>query len=237
VSAATEPRVRLVLADDEAMIRAGLRMLLDHQPDLAVVGEAADGVEVVDVVRRTQPDVVLLDIRMPRCDGIEAARKILAATSSKVIILTTFDEDEYLAEALRAGVSGFLLKVAPPEQLLHAVRTVASGQGLLDPAVTLRVIESFASAPVTDNAAARRLASLTERETEVLRLVAEGLSNAEIAARLYLGEATVKTYLSRMLTKLDLRDRVQAVAFAYESGLVTPGSAPGQTTRQPPPNG
>ena len=213
--------VRVVLADDQEMVRAGLRMLLDFQPDLEVVGEAADGLEAVEVVTRTRPDVVLMDVRMPRCDGIEAARRIVAALpETAVVVLTTFDDDASLAEALRAGVSGFLLKVAPPEQLLHAVRTVAAGNGLLDPAVTLRVIAASAAAPAPDPAAAARLASLTQRETDVLRLVAEGMTNAEIAGRLYLGEATVKTYLSRMLTKLDLRDRVQAVAFAFRSGLV-----------------
>ncbi|MGY1709257.1 response regulator [Geodermatophilus sp. SYSU D00758] len=219
--------VRVVLADDQEMVRAGLRMLVDFQPDLEVVGEAADGLEAVDVVARTRPDVVLMDVRMPRCDGLEAARRVLAAGPDvAVVVLTTFDEDASLAEALRAGVSGFLLKTAPPEQLLHAVRTVAAGNGLLDPAVTLRVIRSSAAAPAPDPRAAAALATLTTRETEVLRLVADGLSNAEIAARLYLGEATVKTYLSRTLTKLGLRDRVQAVAFAFRSGLV-PLSAPG----------
>jgi DNA-binding NarL/FixJ family response regulator len=213
--------VRVVLADDQEMVRAGLRMLIDFQPDLEVVGEAADGVEAVDVVTRLRPDVVLMDVRMPRCDGIEAARRVLAAVPDvAVVVLTTFDEDGSLAEALRAGVSGFLLKTAPPEQLLHAIRTVAAGNGLLDPAVTLRVIAASARSPAPDPAAAARLASLTGREIDVLRLVAEGLTNAEIAAALYLGEATVKTYLSRMLTKLDLRDRVQAVAFAFRSGLV-----------------
>ena len=213
--------VRVVLADDQEMVRAGLRMLVDFQPDLEVVGEAADGLEAVDVVTRLRPDVVLMDVRMPRCDGIEAARRVLAAVPDvAVVVLTTFDEDASLAEALRAGVSGFLLKTAPPEQLLHAIRTVAAGNGLLDPAVTLRVIAASAKSPAPDPVASARLATLTQRETDVLRLVADGLSNAEIAAALFLGEATVKTYLSRMLTKLDLRDRVQAVAFAFRSGLV-----------------
>jgi DNA-binding NarL/FixJ family response regulator len=162
-----------------------------------------------------------MDVRMPRCDGIEAARRVLATVPDvAVVVLTTFDEDASLAEALRAGVSGFLLKTAPPEQLLHAIRTVAAGNGLLDPAVTLRVIAASAKSPAPDPGASARLATLTQRETDVLRLVAEGLTNAEIAAALFLGEATVKTYLSRMLTKLDLRDRVQAVAFAFRSGLV-----------------
>ena len=217
----TAAPIRVVLADDQEMVRAGLRMLIDFQPDLEVVGEAADGIEAVEVVTRARPDVVLMDVRMPRCDGIEAARRILAAVpDTAVLVLTTFDEDASLAEALRAGVSGFLLKVAPPEQLLHAIRTVAAGNGLLDPAVTLRVIAASAKSPAPDPQASARLATLTGRETDVLRLVAEGLTNAEIAAALFLGEATVKTYLSRMLTKLDLRDRVQAVAFAFRSGLV-----------------
>jgi DNA-binding NarL/FixJ family response regulator len=216
--------IRVVLVDDQAMVRTGLRMVLAAEPDIEVVGEAADGAAGVRVVTEVRPDVVLLDVRMPGMDGLEAARRIVAAElPTRVVVLTTFDEDEYVAAALRAGVSGFLLKVAPPEDLVAAVRTVAAGHGLLDPAVTLRVIESFAAAPAPDPARAGALAQLTERETDVLALVAAGLSNAEIAARLYLGEATVKTHVSRVLLKLRLRDRVQAVAFAYESGLVTPG--------------
>ena len=216
--------IRVVLVDDQAMVRTGLRMVLAAEPDIDVVGEAADGAAGVRVVTELQPDVVLLDVRMPGMDGLEAARRILAADlPTRVIVLTTFDEDEYVAAALRAGVSGFLLKVAPPEDLVVAVRTVAGGQGLLDPAVTLRVIEAFAAAPSPDPVRAGALAQLTERETDVLTLVATGLTNAEIAARLYLGEATVKTHVSRVLLKLGLRDRVQAVAFAYESGLITPG--------------
>jgi DNA-binding NarL/FixJ family response regulator len=216
--------IRVALVDDQSMIRTGLRMVLAAEPDIEVVGEAADGAAGVALVTRLQPDVVLLDVRMPGVDGLEAARRIVAAQlPTRVVVLTTFDEDEYVAAALRAGVSGFLLKVAPPEDLVAAVRTVAAGQGLLDPAVTLRVIESFAAAPAPDPARAGALAALTERETDVLGLVAAGLSNAEIAARLYLGEATVKTHVSRLLLKLGLRDRVQAVAFAYESGLIRPG--------------
>jgi DNA-binding NarL/FixJ family response regulator len=212
-----------VVADDEAMIRAGLRMLLDHQGDIEVVGEAADGEQARAEVRRAAPDVVLLDVRMPRTDGITAARHILAESAAKVIILTTFDEDDAVREALRAGVSGFLLKVSPPEQLVAAVRTVASGGGLLDPAVTLRVIESFAAAPSPRTARSRDLELLTQRERDVLGLLARGLSNAEVAAELYLGEATVKTHVSSLLAKLGLRDRVQAVVAAYETGLVRPG--------------
>ncbi len=216
--------IGVVLVDDQSMIRTGLRMVLAAEPDIQVVGEAADGAAGVRVVTELEPDVVLLDVRMPGVDGLEAARRILAAgLPPRVVVLTPFDEDEYVTAALRAGVSGFLLKVAPPEDLVAAVRTVASGQGLLDPAVTLRVIRSFAAAPAPDPARAGALAQLTERETDVLALVAAGLSNAEIAARLYLGEATVKTHVSRVLLKLGLRDRVQAVAFAYESGLVRPG--------------
>jgi DNA-binding NarL/FixJ family response regulator len=216
--------IRVVLVDDQAMVRTGLRMVLAAEPDIDVVGEAADGASGVRVVTEQKPDVVLLDVRMPGMDGLEAARRILSADlPTRVIVLTTFDEDEYVAAALRAGVSGFLLKVGPPEDLVVAVRTVAAGQGLLDPAVTLRVIESFAAAPFPDPVRAGQLAQLTEREVDVLGLVAAGLTNGEIAARLYLGEATVKTHVSRVLLKLGLRDRVQAVAFAYESGLVTPG--------------
>jgi DNA-binding NarL/FixJ family response regulator len=219
--------IRVVLADDEAMIRAGLRMLVDAQDDMVVVGEAADGDAAVATVARTRPDVVLLDIRMPHRDGLSAARELLERPDPpRVVVLTTFDEDAHVSAALRLGVSGFLLKVAPPAQLLEAVRTVAAGDGLLDPAVTLRVIRSFADVPVPDRSKAGALERLTARETDVLELVARALSNAEIAARLHLGEATVKTHLGRVLQKLGLRDRVQAVAFAYESGLVRAGADP-----------
>ncbi|MGQ7297974.1 response regulator [Quadrisphaera sp. KR29] len=216
--------VRVVLVDDQAMVRAGLQMVLAAEDDVEVVGEAADGAAGVREVARTRPDVVLMDLRMPVMGGLEAARRVLAQPDPpRVVVLTTFDDDEDVAAALRAGVSGFLLKTAPAEDLVAAVRTVAAGAGLLDPAVTLRVIASFAAAPVPDGRASAQLAELTARETDVLRLLARGLSNAEAAEQLHLGEATVKTHVSRVLLKLGLRDRVQAVAFAYESGLVVPG--------------
>jgi len=216
--------VRVVLVDDEAMVRVGLRMVLTAEPDIEVVGEAADGGAAVGVVAQTAPDVVLMDVRMPEVDGIEGARRVLALSPEvKVVVLTTFDEDEYVEAALRAGVSGFLLKVAPPERLIEAVRTVAAGGGLLDPGVTRRVIESFAAAPPLRTRRAERLDALTERERDVLRLIGRGLSNGEIAAELYLGETTVKTHVSNVLAKLGLRDRVQAVVAAYETGHVRPG--------------
>ena len=216
--------VRVVLVDDEAMVRVGLRMVLTAEADIEVVGEAADGGSAVDVVAATEPDVVLMDVRMPDVDGIEGARRVLARCPGvKVVVLTTFDEDEYVEAALRAGVSGFLLKVAPPERLIDAVRTVAAGGGLLDPGVTRRVIESFAAAPPLRTRRAETLDALTERERDVLRLIGRGLSNGEIAAELYLGETTVKTHVSNVLAKLGLRDRVQAVVAAYETGHVRPG--------------
>ena len=219
--------IRVALVDDEAMVRVGLRMVLSAEPDLEVVGEASDGAVAVELVEQVRPDVVLMDVRMPVVDGIEGARRVLAASpQTKVVILTTFGEDEYLEGALRAGVSGFLLKVSPPEQLIEAVRAVASGGGLLDPSVTLRVIESFAAAPPGRTQRSALLDTLTAREKDVLALLARGLSNAEIAADLYLGEATVKTHVSSLLMKLGLRDRVQAVVAAYETGLVRPGETP-----------
>ncbi|MFI7601451.1 response regulator [Actinoplanes sp. NPDC049681] len=217
--------IRVALVDDEAMIRVGLRMVLSGEDDIEVVGEASDGDEAEALVARVRPDVVLMDVRMPRMDGITAARRICAGyPDSKVVVLTTFDEDAHVAAALRAGVSGFLLKVAPPEDLVDAVRTVAAGHGLLDPAVTLRVIAAFAGQPDPEEdepsiGEPAVLEQLTPRERDVLRLLAEGLTNAEIAARMYLGEATVKTHLSRILMKLGLRTRVQAVVFAYRNGL------------------
>ncbi|MEW1954550.1 response regulator transcription factor [Terrabacter sp. NPDC080008] len=216
--------IRVLLVDDEAMVRVGLRMVLTAEPDVEVVGEASDGDLAGTMAAQLRPDVVLMDVRMPRVDGIEGARRVLEASpSSRVVVLTTFGEDEYVEGALRAGVSGFLLKVSTPEQLVAAVRTVAAGGGLLDPAVTLRVIESFAAAPGPRTARSRDLEVLTLRERDVLSLVARGLSNAEVAAELYLGEATVKTHVSSILAKLGLRDRVQAVVAAYETGLVRAG--------------
>jgi DNA-binding NarL/FixJ family response regulator len=216
--------IRVLLADDQEMVRAGLRLILAAEPDIDVVGEAGDGIVAVAAARRLRPDVTLMDIRMPRLDGIEATRRLLAdmPAPTRVVVLTTFDIDSHVYEALRAGASGFLLKNAPPEELVHAIRVVASGAGLLDPAVTRRVIEEFARAPAAVPPPPE-LADLTERELDVLHLVARGMSNAEIAARLYVGEATVKTHVARMLTKLRLRDRVQAVVYAYENGVIHRG--------------
>ncbi|HEY3530567.1 MAG TPA: response regulator transcription factor [Nocardioides sp.] len=214
--------IRVLVADDQAMVRAGFRLLLDGHDDLTVVAEAENGREAVDLSVGRRPDVVLMDIRMPQLDGLAATRAVLERTpGTRVIVLTTFDVDEYVYEALRAGASGFLLKSAPPETLVHAIRTVAAGDGLLDPAVTRRVIEHFARQPQVRPAP--ELARLTEREHEVLTYVARGLSNAEIAAELVISEATVKTHVARLLAKLQLRDRVQAVVYAYEHGVVTGG--------------
>jgi DNA-binding NarL/FixJ family response regulator len=216
--------IRIVIADDQAMVRAGLRMVVDSDPGMEVVGEASDGREAVAVVRRTRPDIVLMDISMPRLDGLAAAKELLDDPSPpKVITLTTFDTDENLYAALRAGTSGFLLKVSPPEQLREAIRVVHAGDALLDPAVTSRVIATFAGR--AEPTPSPRLAELTPRELEVLRLLARGLTNAEIAGELYVGEATVKTHVARVLMKLSLRDRAQAVVFAYETGVVRPGAA------------
>jgi DNA-binding NarL/FixJ family response regulator len=216
--------IRVLLADDQAMVRAGFRLILAAEPDIAVAGEAADGVEAIAAARRLRPDVTLMDVRMPRLDGIAATGRLLAddPAPTRVVVLTTFDVDAHVYDALRAGASGFLLKNAPPEDLVQAIRVVAAGAGLLDPAVTRRVIEEFARSPVPDPTPSE-VAALTERELEVLHHVARGLSNAEIAASLVVSEATVKTHVARMLTKLGLRDRVQAVVYAYERGLVGPG--------------
>lgn len=213
--------IRVLVADDHALARSGLSAMLGVQPDIEVAGTAADGVEAVEAARRIRPDLVLMDIRMPRMDGIEATRRLRAAPDGPaVLILTTFDLDQYVYEALRAGAGGFLLKDAPPGQLAEAVRTVAAGQSLLAPAVTRRLIERFLTVPPGGGEALHRL---TEREREVLTHVGRGRSNAEIAEELHLSEATVKTHLSRILAKAGLRDRVAAVVFAYEQGLVRPG--------------
>ena len=215
--------LRVVLADDEAMVRAGLRLLIDGEPDLEVVGEAVDGEDAVRVVAQTLPDVVLIDVRMPRVNGLDAARRILEhAPSTRVLILTTFDEDEVVDEAMRRGVTGFLLKSSPPEDLVEAVRRASAGQGVIDPSVVPGVIRRYGAAPAAPDRAPE-LDLLTPRETDVLRMVGRGYSNAEIAAELFLGETTVKTHLGRVLDKLGLRDRPRAIAFAYESGLISPG--------------
>jgi len=217
----------VLLADDQAMVRAGFRMILESQPDIEVVAEAANGEQATAATRRLRPDVVMMDIQMPGSDGLAATRRITSDTEqhSRVIILTTFERDEYVFEALHAGASGFLLKNAPPEQLIDAVRVVASGDALLAPSVTRRIIEQFARRPV-DPDVRERLESLTQREREVLVMLARGNSNSELAAALFVSEGTVKTHVSSLLTKLEVRDRVQAVVLAYESGLVTPGRSP-----------
>ena len=218
--------IRVVIADDQGMVRSGLRSLLAGEPDLEVVAEAADGEQALAAVRRYAPDVVLMDIRMPVLDGLSATRAIAAeGLVARVLVLTTFDLDEYVFEALRAGAGGFLLKDASAEELVAAVRTVAAGDGLLSPAVTRRVIEAFAATPAPEPAVATALAGLSSREREVLTHLARGSTNAEIAAVLYLSAATVKTHVANVLAKLGLRDRTQAVIFAYESGLVRAGGA------------
>jgi DNA-binding NarL/FixJ family response regulator len=213
---------RVLLVDDQALVRGGFRMILEVEPDLEVVGEAADGAGGVAEAARLRPDVVLMDVQMPGLDGIAATARVVAAGTGRVVVLTTFDSDEHLFAALRAGASGFLLKNADPDDLVAAVRAVARGHALLAPEVTRRVVERFA-APSGAAFRPELLADLTERERGVLVLLARGLSNAEIAAELFLGEATVKTHVSRVLLKLGVRDRVQAVVLAYESGLVRPG--------------
>ena len=214
--------IRVLVADDQALVRAGIRLLVETQPDLEVVGEAEDGLTAIGEVTRTRPDVVLMDVRMPRLDGIEAARRIVALGSgaAKVVMLTTFDVDEYVFDALSAGATGFLLKHARPEELLFGIRAAADGHALVAPALTRRLIERFASLRPR---ASPELARLTEREREVLVLLVRGLSNTEIAGRLFVGESTVKTHVARIFTKLGLRDRAHAVIYGYETGLVTPG--------------
>lgn len=219
--------IRVLLADDQALVRGGLRMIVDAQSDMEVVGEAADGREAIEAFHKLHPDVVVMDIRMPNLDGVEATRRLAGPDSpyrARVLVLTTFDLDEYVYDALRAGASGFMLKDAPPAELIGAIRVVAAGDALLAPSVTRRLISSFvAKAPARPQARAA-LDTLTDREQEVLKLVARGLSNAQIAETLVVGETTVKTHVARMLDKLDLQNRVQAAIFAYETGLVELGS-------------
>jgi len=220
--------VRVLIADDQQLVRTGLRMILDAEPDIDVVGEATNGHEAVAMTRQLQPDVVLMDIRMPELDGIEATRRVVQRdgdTSTRVLMLTTFDLDEYVYDALRAGASGFLLKDAPANQLAAGVRMVAAGDALLAPAITRRLIEEFTATPPAASAPPG-LDELTPRELEVFRLVAQGKSNAEIAAELIIGETTVKTHVTRIMMKLGVRDRVQAVVLAYELGVVTPSRRP-----------
>jgi DNA-binding NarL/FixJ family response regulator len=217
----------VLIVDDQALVRAGFRMILEAEQDIEVVGEAADGREAVAEARRLRPDVVLMDVRMPDVDGIEATRRLLGndGPGAKVVMLTTFDMDEYVYDALRAGASGFLLKDVPPEQLVAGIRVVATGDALLAPPVTRRVIEEFVRRPPDSvRTAPPELAELTARELEVLELIARGLANAEIAKEIFVSETTVKTHVAHILMKLKLRDRVQAVVFAYESGLVLPGT-------------
>jgi DNA-binding NarL/FixJ family response regulator len=227
----TAGTLRVVVVDDQALVRSGFSMILGVEPDLEVVGEASDGAAAVEVVTRTRPDVVLMDVQMPGTDGIEATREIVARGLAKVVILTTFDRDDYLVDALRAGASGFLLKNAEPEKLVDAVRVVGSGHALLAPEVTRRVIERMTGGDTSqtpENRSAttqpKGLELLTNREREVLVLIGRGLSNSEIAGELFVGEATVKTHVSNVLAKLHLRDRVQAVVLAHEAGLIRPGT-------------
>jgi DNA-binding NarL/FixJ family response regulator len=220
--------IRVLLVDDQALVRAGFRMILDSESGMEVVGEAADGREAIDQARALRPDVVLMDIRMPEIDGLEAARRILDGFDDgdgpRILMLTTFDLDEYVYEALRAGASGFLLKDTPPEQLVAAIEVIARGEALLSPSITRRVISEFVKGNgPKPQAQFPRLEDLTAREREVLVLIARGFSNAEIAKELYVSETTVKTHVARILMKLGLRDRVQAVVLAYEAGVVTPG--------------
>jgi len=215
----------VLLADDQALVRGGFRLILDAQDDIEVVGEADDGRAAVERARELRPDVVLMDVRMPVLDGIAATRTVMGERlAGNVLVLTTFDEDRVVYDALRAGASGFLLKTAPPAQLVEAVRTVAAGEALLASSVTRRLVEDFVRRPPPGEEAPERLRVLTEREREGLALIAAGRSNAEIAAELFLSGATVKTHVNRILSKLDLRDRVQAVVLAYECGLVRPGA-------------
>ena len=217
--------IRVLIADDQSLVRGGFRMIVDAQPDMEVVGEAADGAEAVELALQLTPDVVLMDIRMPGLDGLEATRRLVrsAPSSVRVLVLTTFDLDEYVYEAIRAGASGFLVKDVPPAELAHGVRTVAAGEALLAPTVVRRLLEEFVRRPPPGSQTPAELEELTERELEVLKLVASGRSNAEIASDLVVSETTIKTHVTHVFQKLNLRDRVQAVVLAYETGLVQPG--------------
>lgn len=217
--------IRVLIADDQALVRGGFRVILDSEADIEVVGEAIDGQQAVELAAALTPDVVLMDIRMPGMDGIAATKRLRrdATDSPRVLILTTFDHDEYLYDAIRAGASGFLLKNVSPTHLIHAVRTVAAGDALLDPALTRKLLDEFTKRPAPGARTPERLSALTDREIDVLRLIARGLSNTDIAHELFVGAATVKTHVSNILAKLDIHDRVHAVVIAYETGLVTPG--------------
>jgi len=217
--------ISVLIVDDQALVRTGFRMILEAEADLEVVGEAADGLQAIDEARRLRPDVILMDVRMPELDGIEATRRLLenGGSDARVVMLTTFDMDEYVYDALRAGASGFLLKDVPPEHLVDGIRAVANGDALLAPSITRRLVEEFVRSAPPQTKPPAGLDQLTSREHEVLLLIARGMSNAEIAAELYVSETTVKTHVARVLMKLGLRDRVQAVVLAYEAGLVQPG--------------
>lgn len=218
--------IRVITADDQALVRGGLKMILEAQPDIHVVAEAADGVQAVDLATRLHPDVVLMDIRMPRLDGIEATRRLVeVAPQTRIVILTTFGLDRYVYEGLQAGASGFVLKDSPPSELVHAVRVVAGGEVLLSPAIIAKLITAYVQRHPDAGHRSDRMQTLSPREMEVLRLVVDGKSNSEVAAALFLTENTVKTHMTRILQKLDVRDRVQAVVYAYESGFVQPRRA------------
>jgi DNA-binding NarL/FixJ family response regulator len=221
MTALQQPPIRVVIVDDQALVRGGFRMILAAEPDMDVIGEAADGSEAVSLCKALTPDVVLMDVRMPRMDGVEATRRISATTTARLLMLTTFDLDAHIYAAIRAGASGFLLKDVRPEQLVHAVRTVAAGDTLLAPAITQRLLAEFIRKPPPGQAP-QEMAELTQREREVLQLIARGWSNTEIADHLVISGTTVKTHVTRILAKLGLRDRVQAVVLAYECGLVQP---------------
>ncbi len=224
--------ISVLLADDQALVRAGFRLIVDLEPEMEVVGEADDGRQAVELARELRPNVVLMDIRMPSLDGIEATRRLArAGIETRVLVLTTFDLDEYVYEAMRAGASGFLLKDVPREQLVAGIRIVAGGESLLAPAITRRLVEQFVRRPPPGAAVPPGLEELSDRELEVLRHLAGGMSNAEIAEALFVGDATVKTHVAHILQKLDLRDRVQAVVFAYEAGLVQPGERSANESR------